>query len=66
MNILRTPFLITLSVVAMVPASVQSADSPANVLPNPSFEERVGNGVTGWTPRAWHGEEHAHAENHGH
>ena len=30
---------------------------PANLLPNPSFEEKTGNGVSGWATQAWSGKD---------
>ena len=48
-----------LSAFQMPPLLAQHADSEANLLPNPSFEEVAPVGVRGWRSRAWQGEEHA-------
>ncbi|MCX7006014.1 MAG: hypothetical protein NTY53_01975 [Kiritimatiellaeota bacterium] len=38
------------------PASLAKDSGPAaNLLPNPSFEKKTGDGVEGWTSRAWAG-----------
>jgi len=38
-------------------ATAQHSVPTANLLPNPSFEESHADGVRGWRPRAWQGEE---------
>ncbi len=48
-----------LSLVMSRPAGAQDAEPAANLLPNPSFEEKKAGGVRGWTSRAWQGEENA-------
>ena len=50
---------VALSVVASWSALAQADGSAANLLPNPSFEEKAGDGVTGWKSRAWAGEANA-------
>ena len=37
----------------------QDSGPSANLLPNPSFEEKAGDGVQGWQSRAWSGETNA-------
>ena len=44
-------------VIASRPTAAQDSRSTANLLPNPSFEKRLGDGVQGWKPRAWRGKE---------
>jgi alpha-N-arabinofuranosidase len=45
-------------VVACVPNAHGLAVEPsANLLPNPSFEEKADDSVRGWSSRAWHGKE---------
>lgn len=63
------PVLTSLTGVLLAPlAAVHAADAPptalarnsgpaANFLQNPSFEEKVGDGVEGWMSRAWAGKE---------
>jgi len=49
--------LVALSGALAGPAVAQDSRPTANLLPNPSFEENQGDGVPGWTRRAWQGEE---------
>jgi len=49
--------LLALSVVMSWPALAQHSAPAANLLPNLSFEESHADGVRGWNPRAWQGEE---------
>ena len=48
---------VALSVVGAWPALAQDPGPAANLLPNPSFEEKAGDGVQSWESRAWRGEE---------
>lgn len=47
------------AVAAAWPAPAEDSRPTANLLPNPSFEQRAGDGVHGWKPRAWGGREDA-------
>ena len=47
-----------LAVLPSRPALAQEAGAAGNLLPNPSFEERTDDGVSGWKSRAWSGAEH--------
>ena len=49
--------LVALPVVISWTAVAQASAPAANLLPNPSFEESQAEGVRGWKPRAWQGEE---------
>jgi alpha-N-arabinofuranosidase len=48
---------VALSVAVSRLAVAQDTAPAANLLPNPSFEEDEADGVRGWKPRAWQGEE---------
>ncbi|MEA3367114.1 MAG: alpha-L-arabinofuranosidase C-terminal domain-containing protein [Planctomycetota bacterium] len=48
---------VALSLAMLRPARAQDSGLAANLLPNPSFEEKEADGVRGWTSRAWQGEE---------
>jgi len=50
--------LLTASVAAaaLEPDDAPACEPAANLLPNPSFEEKTDDGVRGWSSRAWHGE----------
>ena len=54
---LRILSFVVLSVAATWPAPAQDSGPAANLLPNPSFEEKAGDGVQGWKSRAWRGKE---------
>lgn len=41
------------------PSGAKDSTLAANLLPNPSFEEKEGNGVKDWKSRAWAGKENA-------
>ena len=58
-TVVRILSLMVLSVAAACPALAKDSGLAVNLLPNPSFEETAGDGVTGWKPRAWAGKEHA-------
>ncbi|HRY49494.1 MAG TPA: alpha-L-arabinofuranosidase C-terminal domain-containing protein [Candidatus Paceibacterota bacterium] len=52
-------FILTLTALLAgitVPAVAQNAPAPTNLLPNPSFEQKIEVGVQGWKSRAWSGE----------
>ncbi|HRY51316.1 MAG TPA: alpha-L-arabinofuranosidase C-terminal domain-containing protein [Candidatus Paceibacterota bacterium] len=52
-------FILTLTALLAgmaVPAVAQNAPAPTNLLPNPSFEQKIEIGVQGWKSRAWSGE----------
>ncbi len=48
---------VVLLAVATWPAPARDSGPAANLLPNPSFEEKAGDGVRGWKSRAWRGKE---------
>jgi len=51
--------LVALSLAMARATAGQGTQPAANLLPNPSFEEREADGVRGWTRRAWQGEQDA-------
>ena len=53
------PWFFVLSVATMSPLLAQVSRPSANLLPNPSFEEKTAGGVAGWKSRAWRGKENA-------
>ena len=53
------PWFFVLSVATMSPLLAQVSRPSANLLPNPSFEEKTLGGVAGWKARAWRGKENA-------
>lgn len=54
-----TKIMAKVLVVLALLTSAVSAQENANLLPNPSFEEKEAERVQGWTTRAWHGKENA-------
>src|ERR1035438_2424442 len=48
--------LVVSSIALSWPALAQDSAPSANLLPNPSFEEKAGDSVKGWRSRAWSGE----------
>jgi hypothetical protein len=51
--------LVVASIVVLRPALAHDSAPSANLLPNPSFEAKAGDGVKGWRSRAWAGEANA-------
>jgi len=51
--------LLSALLTSAVAAKEETPTPAANLLPNPSFEEKAGDGVCGWKSRAWRGEENA-------
>jgi len=48
---------VVLSLAMLRPAGAQDSEPNANLLPNPSFEEKQTDGIRDWTPRAWQSEQ---------
>jgi alpha-N-arabinofuranosidase len=53
------PLFFLLSTATAFPLLAQVSRPSENLLPNPSFKEKTGDGVDGWNSRAWRGKEDA-------
>ena len=58
-NLPRILLFLVLSVAATWQAFAQDSRPFADLLPNPSFEEKAGDSVSGWKSQAWGGKENA-------